>query len=184
MPIAIHAIWGCYGFWLPNDPRGSGSSRVWSDAIRAFGQATRVHTRRSVASRGHDTARRAAAKAALKQPAFQLSGAMARQVGLALHHIELRVFALAVMPDHVHVVFDKDHRRAEQIIRQIKQAATTRLRREQLIGKDRKVWQRSGWKVFINDKHDPRRAIRYVRANPVKAGFKPQRWSCVVPYEH
>jgi hypothetical protein len=28
-----------------------------------------------------------------------------------------------------------------------------------------------------------RRTIRYVEQNPVRAGFKAQRWSFVVPYE-
>ncbi|HMP07718.1 MAG TPA: hypothetical protein PJ982_15310 [Lacipirellulaceae bacterium] len=39
----IHAIFTAYGFWLPNDPRGSGSQRVKAQHIYdAGGDATRV----------------------------------------------------------------------------------------------------------------------------------------------
>ncbi len=49
MILGHHLIISAYGFWLPNDPRGS-----WSDFVRAweiakFGDATKVETRRSVA---------------------------------------------------------------------------------------------------------------------------------------
>ncbi len=48
--LAYHVIFGAYGFWLPNDPRGS-----WSDFVAAWelflagGHATKTTTRRSVA---------------------------------------------------------------------------------------------------------------------------------------
>jgi hypothetical protein len=29
MVIGYHIILGAYGFWLPNDPRGSWSNEVW-----------------------------------------------------------------------------------------------------------------------------------------------------------
>ena len=54
MILANHLIIGAYGYWLPNDPRGSGSSYVYSDALRQFGEATKVTTRHSVAAKPHD----------------------------------------------------------------------------------------------------------------------------------
>jgi hypothetical protein len=49
MVLGYHIILSAYGFWLPNDPRGS-----WSETIRVyellqFGPATKVKTTRSVA---------------------------------------------------------------------------------------------------------------------------------------
>src|SRR5690348_580113 len=35
--IAHHLIWTAYGWWLPNDPRGSGSRTVHSDIIAELG---------------------------------------------------------------------------------------------------------------------------------------------------
>jgi len=65
--LAFHAIFSTYGFWLPNDPRGSGSKFVGSAAIfRAGGKATKVSTNRSVASRPHDRSLRKAASGHLR----------------------------------------------------------------------------------------------------------------------
>ena len=66
MVLGHHLIISAYGFWLPNDPRGS-----WSDFVRAweltkFGDATKVTTHRSVAGVPHDRQLRMAAKEALK----------------------------------------------------------------------------------------------------------------------
>src|SRR6478609_8214101 len=36
--IAYHLIWTAYGWWLPNDPRGSGSSEVHGDIIAELGK--------------------------------------------------------------------------------------------------------------------------------------------------
>ena len=53
--LGWHLIFSTYGFWLPNDPRGSGSSEVRARHIyEACGEATKVHTTRSVAHRPHD----------------------------------------------------------------------------------------------------------------------------------
>ncbi|HEY5314071.1 MAG TPA: hypothetical protein VIK18_16185 [Pirellulales bacterium] len=54
-PIAYHIIFCAYGFWLPNDPRGSWSTFVGSKLLyRKFGPATKVTTRESLAHQPHD----------------------------------------------------------------------------------------------------------------------------------
>lgn len=78
MVIAYHTIITAYGFWLPNDPRGSWSDYVRSWELRRFGPATKVETRRSVARRPHDRLRRLAAKQALKYPVVHFTGVQAR----------------------------------------------------------------------------------------------------------
>src|SRR5437016_528996 len=82
MVRAYHVIFGAYGFWLPNDPRGS-----WSDFVRSWelflvgGPATKVETRRSVAGRRHDREARLRAKDALKYPAVKFGGLQAKSIG-------------------------------------------------------------------------------------------------------
>src|SRR4029077_9764438 len=76
-----HLIISAYGFWLPNDPRGS-----WSDFVRAwelakFGEATKVSTHRSVAAAPHNRQLRLAAKEALKYPSVLFTGVQARSIG-------------------------------------------------------------------------------------------------------
>src|SRR5689334_5419414 len=58
MVLAYHVIFGTYGFWLPNDPRGSWSDFVRSWELLRYGPATHVHTRRSTAYDPHDQALR------------------------------------------------------------------------------------------------------------------------------
>ncbi len=74
MVIAYHSIFSTYGFWLPNDPRGSDSDFVASWNLCAEGgKATKVTTTRSVASRPHDPDERLSVKNALKYPAVELN---------------------------------------------------------------------------------------------------------------
>ena len=49
--LAYHVIFSTYGFWLPNDPRGSWSTDVRNPDLLTFGEATKVETPRSVAHR-------------------------------------------------------------------------------------------------------------------------------------
>src|SRR3954451_20986717 len=81
MVLAYHVIITPYGFWLPNDPRGS-----WSDFVRcwelflAAGPATRVDTRRSVARVPHDREARLQAKEALQYPPVVFDGHQALSI--------------------------------------------------------------------------------------------------------
>ena len=76
MAMATHVIFSAYGFWLPNDPRGS-----WSDFVRKwelvrFGKGTKslITGPRSVAQVAHDRELRKAAKQALDFPAVSFTG--------------------------------------------------------------------------------------------------------------
>ena len=68
MIAGYHVIFGAYGFWLPNDPRGAWSNFVGSWELFRYGPATKTDETRSVAYRDHDRDLRLAAKRALKRP--------------------------------------------------------------------------------------------------------------------
>jgi hypothetical protein len=76
--LGLHLIFTTYGFWLPNDPRGSGSAevRTWH-VFDAGGEATKVSTTHSVADQPHDVGMRRAAKKTLKYPVVELTGIQA-----------------------------------------------------------------------------------------------------------
>ena len=58
--LGYHVIFSAYGFWLPNDPRGSWSDFVGSwDLFRAGGRATLTTATRSQAGVAHDSTVRA-----------------------------------------------------------------------------------------------------------------------------
>jgi hypothetical protein len=38
MVIVYHLIWMAYGWWLPNDPRGSNSKNIKRDLLKELGE--------------------------------------------------------------------------------------------------------------------------------------------------
>ena len=186
--LAYHVIFGAYGFWLPNDPRGSWSVFVASWELSRFGKATKTEARRSVAKAAHDRRLREEAKRALKYPAVRFSGRQALAVahGFARARTEggYRVHACSILPEHVHLVIGRSERALGRIGGHFKARATQRLSAEGLWPGDRRpVWGHRGWKVFLWTPEDVRRAIAYVEANPGREGKRRQRWSFVEPYE-
>jgi len=194
--LGWHLIFSTYGFWPPNDPRGSGSTQVRAQHIYdAGGEATKVNTTRSVARRPHDTRLRRSIKEALKYPAVELTGIQARAVahGIAsiCPKIDLQVYACAIMPDHVHAVVGRQSLDGDEIIACLKRAGTRGMNDAGLHpmrahpranGRLPSPWAGGGWKVMLYTSDQMRAAIRYVEQNPIRAGFKSQRWSFVVPY--
>src|SRR5262245_50770343 len=120
MIVGYHIIFTTYGFWLPNDPRGSWSDFVGSWELFRYGAATKTTERRSVAHRAHDRDLRLRAKSALKYPAVQFTGEQARAVarGFAqyLDRKKLPVWACAILPDHVHLVTGRPGMKVEQLV--------------------------------------------------------------------
>jgi REP element-mobilizing transposase RayT len=197
MVLASHLIITAYGFWLPNDPRGSWSDFVGSWELWKFGDATKVNTRTSRAHIAHDKTRREEARAALKYPPVVFNGTQARAIARGFADYIDRaghlVWACSILPDHVHTVIARSHLKIESIATQLKGAATRRIIEEgihplaayQKDGASRppKMWARGEWKVFLDSVEDVRRAIRYVENNPLKEGKKRQRWSFVTAFD-
>lgn len=199
MVLANHLVITAYGFWLPNDPRGSWSDFVGSWELWKFGDATKVNTRISRANIKHDKARREAARAALKYPPVVFTGMQARAIARGFaDYIERAghlVWACSILPDHVHMVIARSHLKIEAISTQLKGAATRRIIDEGIHplaayqkpgaspGRPPKMWARGEWKVFLNSADDIRRAIRYVEENPLKEGKKRQRWNFVSAFD-
>ena len=194
MIAAYHVILGMYGFWLPNDPRGSWSNFVGSWDLFRYGRATKTTATQSLAYREHDRELRLAAKKALKHPAVELTGIQARAVGHGfakyVQRSGLPVWACSIMPDHVHLVVGPTRIRVEQLVIQLKGDATQALLDEGLHpfghlketnGRPPKCFARGEWKVYL-DPEDIERAIEYVENNPIKEGKPKQRWSFVKKY--
>ena len=115
--LAYHLILTCYGFWLPNDPRGSNSNHVWADALKPFGPAAKTNPRRSVAHVPHDRAMRLAAKQSLYFAPIRFDGIQARAVAKgfaeALHREHVECYACCVLPDHAHLVLSRPRTKVE-----------------------------------------------------------------------
>jgi len=192
MVLAYHTIISAYGFWLPNDPRGSWSEMVRVLELREFGPATKVSTRRSVADVPHDRNTRLAARSALARPPVRFSGVQARAVAggfsIAAADNGYAILACAILPDHVHYVVARHARSVERIAAHLKAAASRQLTVEGLhpfgdsplpTGRLAPPWASGAWHVYLNTEAAVRRAIAYVEENPVKAGLRRQQWSFV-----
>ncbi|MCL2639999.1 MAG: transposase [Phycisphaerales bacterium] len=195
MILAHHVTFSAYGFWLPNDPRGSGSDIVRSEHLRPFGKATKVTTRHSVAHREHDVQIRLTAKAALLFPAVHFNGLQARAIGRgfaqAVAEGRYVIHACSILPDHVHLVIALHERPIRKIVGHLKSKATRQLRTENLHpladchysdGIPASPWEDHAWDVRLFTPTDVMRACRYVENNPLKEGKPRQHWAFVVPY--
>ena len=194
MVLAYHVIITAYGFWLPNDERGS-----WSDFVRRwellkYGPATKVQTTRSVARRPHNAALRATAKQALMYKAVTFDGAQAICIskgfadGVRRSGYVMR--ACAILPEHVHLVVARHSYKIEQVTNRLKGSATRYLTEAGLHPMQDQVavdealpspWAVGLWNVYLDSVEDIRRAIDYVEKNPEKERKKRQTWSFVVP---
>lgn len=185
-----HLIVTAYGFWLPNDPRGSWSDFVGSWELYKFGSATTVSGKRSYAHDPHDVAARRAAKAALKYPPVRFDArqrdAIVGGFGEAVASAGYQVLAGCIGHDHAHLVLGRHERTVEQIARHLKSKATMHLTSGGIHPlKDYATsdalaptpWAEGCWSVFVNDEDQLRAAIAYVERHPAKEGLARQRWA-------
>ena len=183
MPIAYHIVLGAYGFWLPNDPRGSWSRVVASSELLQYGPATKVTTLQSVAHRPLDPAWKQHAQTALKHEPAVFDApqilAIGHGFGNAITEGKYVCFACAILPEHVHVVIGRHARSVGQIVGHLKSAATRSLRTMRPWPADRPVWAENCWKVFLDNAADVQRSVAYTNENVVRAGKPPQDWPFV-----
>jgi REP element-mobilizing transposase RayT len=189
-----HLIITGYGFWLPNDPRGS-----WSDVVGAWelykfgGAATKTNERRSLAHDPHDAQLRRAAKALLKYPPVRFDARQRESIGVgfaqAIEEAKYRVKSLCIGHDHAHLIIGRHERSIEQIARHLKSKATMALTRAGIhpLRDHRKrdgsvptPWSVGEWKVFINDVGQLMSAIAYVERHPGKEGLAPTTYPFIV----
>jgi REP element-mobilizing transposase RayT len=182
----FHLIWTAYGWWLPNDPRGSSSHEIRIERIAELGELHHGRKPERIPS------------AELRAFYEQASAVLAHEL-LLLNDIEVKLaaegiaaavtderytcYACAVLPDHVHVLIRKHKHHGEQMIENLQQKS-----REKVIGAGNRasnhpVWGGPGWKRYLYTQDDIRRVIRYINDNPLKAGRPAQHWDFVKEYD-
>jgi REP element-mobilizing transposase RayT len=189
-----HLIITAYGFWLPNDPRGSWSDFVGAWELRKFGPATKVSGKRSYARDPHDVALRFAAMQALKYPAVRFDDAqreaVARGLADAVGEAQYQVHAGCIGHDHAHLVVGRHRQAVEQVARHLKSKATMAMTRAGVHplaryrtrqGTIPTPWAEGAWSVFIEDAKQLGAAIAYVQRHPLKEGLPMQKWGFVTP---
>ena len=180
--IAHHLIWTAYGWWLPNDPRGSTSRAIRSELIAGLG---RLHQGRKRVQPASSEIRGFYNEAAgtLTHPLLRLDAedttAAAEAFAQTIAQERYTCYACAIMPDHVHLLIRKHKHQAEQMIENLQTVSRLRLSASGRRVDDHPVWARGGWKVFLDHPDDVRRTMRYVGENPCHISIPEQEWPFV-----
>ena len=190
-----HAIWGTYGFWLPNDPRGSWSDFVGAWELRRFGKAHKQLNREDVDPFDLALWKRDS-QSALKYPAVSLTGIQAREVGRGFDAFtkisSLTIWALSILPQHVHMILGRHRYEIEIACNLLKGSASKQLdlaglhpmsRYRKPDGKLPRMWNSNQWVQYLDSEEAIDNAISYVEQNPVKEGKPKQNWLCVTPFD-
>jgi REP element-mobilizing transposase RayT len=183
--IAYHLIWTAYGTWLPNDPRGSGSTSVHSRLLAELGE---LHFGRRKIQPAFRQVREFynQAEPRLRFPVIRYDDAhrklIAAGIGDALAEHRYTCYACAIMSDHVHLLIRKHRHVAENMIENTQSATRLRLSPSPTIPANHPIWTDGGWKVFLDSPDRIRAVIRYIEQNPVKAKSPPQTWPFVMSY--
>ena len=186
-----HLIITAYGFWLPNDPRGSWSDFVGAWELLRFGGATKVSNKRSYAHDPHDRARRLNAKKSLKYPVVRFNSmqrdAVARGFARAVTEADYVIHACCIGFDHAHLVVQRHSRPIERIAGHLKSKAAMEVRAAgthplhafEADGVLPSMWAERSWSVFISEREHLRCAVDYVDRHPGKEGLPEQNWDFV-----
>jgi REP element-mobilizing transposase RayT len=186
MVAGHHLIWTIYGWWLPNDPRGSTSHEIRSPAIANLGELhfgrKRIQPAGRVIQAFHE-----ASQAVLKHALLAFSDAEIQIVGQAFADVmrtrNYTCYGCAILPDHVHLLIRKHRDQAEQMIEHFQHASRTAILQAGSRSADHPVWGGPGWKVFLETREDFTRTIAYLRKNAVQAHRSEQTWPFVKPYD-
>jgi REP element-mobilizing transposase RayT len=186
MVIAYHLIGTAYGFWLPNDIRGSTSRALRNDVLKDLGE---IHFgRKRVQPRSfHLKEFFARAQQLLAHPVMEFDAPDVAEIGSAFGQVvrarRYTCYACAIMPDHVHVVIRKHSDSAERMIAELHRASHLGMRERGLRDMEHPIWGGRGWKAYLEDADDIRRTVKYVEDNPVKIREPKQVWDFVTRYD-
>lgn len=187
MVAGYHLIWTVYGYWLPNDPRGSTSKEVRVELLRDLGE---LHFGRKPVQPSSKKIRefQKHAQDVLKHPVLTFEdneiALLGRIFGEIVATKDYTCYACALMPDHVHLLIRRHCDRAEDVIAHFQEATRTALIDAGKRPPTHPVWTKGpGWKTFINSQQQFRSEIKYIRRNPEKIGKPEQTWDFVEEYD-
>jgi REP element-mobilizing transposase RayT len=186
--IAYHLIWTAYGWWLPNDPRGSGSRVIRNELLAELGDLHYGRKRLQPTGREVGQFYHAAADL-LKHPLLtfnkQQRALIADAFAVVIERERYTCYACAVMPDHVHILIRKHKHHAEELAERLQDASRQKLIAAGYRAPTHPVWIACpGWSVFLDHPQEVRRTIGYIEANPLKIGLPAHRWPFVQGYDN
>jgi REP element-mobilizing transposase RayT len=186
MVIGYHLIFTAYGWWLPNDPRGSSSHVVRSDIVAELGELHhgRKHNQPNSAEiRAFYERARAALKHELRTFDAHTRTILACGFARVIEQRRYTCYGCAILPDHVHILIRKHRDKAEAMIANLQQTSRDHLLEQNIYPSDHPVWGGPGWKVFLDTADDIERTIRYIEKNPIPYKLPVQHYDFVEVYD-
>jgi REP element-mobilizing transposase RayT len=184
MVIGYHLIWTIYGWWLPNDIRGSSSHAVRNKILAELGD---LHLgRKKIQPTSAELKQfHSAARAKLQHEVVKFSEHEIKRIADSFARVIKResytCYACAIMPDHIHLVIRKHRDLAEMMMFNFQneslQAVLACGEREL----EHPVWGGPGWKVYLEDQADFASTIKYVENNPITEDRPLQAYEFVTP---
>ena len=131
MIIGHHLMWTAYGWWLPNDPRGSMSRHVVIEPIAELGEhhyGRKVEQPRSREIREfYERAEKALTHELLTFDAEDVA-ILADSFARTIAEKRYTCYASAIMPDHVHLLIRKHRDSAEAMMENLQKVSREALR--------------------------------------------------------
>ncbi len=191
-----HVIIPAYGFWLPNDPRGSWSDMVRKWELLRFGSSTKSLERRTQNELTVEEQRqREQARRALVYPPVHFTDEQILNIAAGFAQRSQRsnytIWACAVLAEHTHLVLARHVFEVEKMAIQLKGAATRELQRLGIHPQAKckrqgnrlpHMWAENLWKVYLDSEQAIDNAVHYVRENPQREGALTQDWCWVTPF--
>lgn len=185
--IAHHLIFHAYGQWLPNDPRGSGSTELRELKLEDLGE---VHFGRKQVQppRAELRAFYRRAEPRLDYPTLWFDDAKRQALGDAFARVvseqRYTVWGCAVLRNHAHLLVRRHRDQGRVIWTRFADSARDSLRLFADVPADHPVWSQRPYVVFLYTPEDVRRVVAYIAGNPVKEDLREQTWSFVKPYDN
>ncbi|HEV2295053.1 MAG TPA: hypothetical protein VGR35_14455 [Tepidisphaeraceae bacterium] len=185
--LPYHLIWTIYGYWLPNDVRGSSSKTIRKDLLKDLGELHRG--RKKIQPLRHDLLKffdnaRERLEFAVREFSAAEIACIAKAFGGTINACRYTCWACAIMPDHVHLIIRKHKHTAELMLANLQRESHLALREAGLFDVQHPVWGGPGWSVFLDHPDDVWRTIEYVEKNPLEIGLPKQVYFFVKPYDN
>jgi hypothetical protein len=185
--IGHHLIFSSYGFWLANDPRGSGSTEIRQHKFEELGP---IHPGRK-REQPTRAVLRAFYEAATPRLEFAplwfdeaIRSVIANSFERTLKRYRYTAWAFAILANHAHLCVRQHRDKYEVIWERFALDSREAVLALGRISPMHRVWAERPYSVYQYSPDDVWRTVRYIEGNPVKEGLPAQRYSWVVPYDN
>jgi hypothetical protein len=183
--LAHHLVISGYGFWIPNDPRGSGSLELRQEKFKPLGP---IHPGRKKIQPSRQKLRMFStdAERILDHDLLWFDAGTRDLIGAAFAEVIARrgytVWACFVGTNHAHLCIRYHRDRYETMHANLAAQSRTSLLELGKAEPAHPVWAERPYSVFLHTPDDILRVIEYIRENAAKSGLPEQAWDFVKPY--